>query len=71
MDSRTNCSVCLENEIILTYLLINQFAISSSFFFRFKFLLPDFNNDELIHLMPFDELSKMALNDIEFDYSQV
>jgi len=38
--------------------------------FRYKFLLPDLNNDEL-RLIPFDELSKMALHDIDFDKSQV
>lgn len=42
----------------------------SVFFFRYKFLLPDFNNNEL-SLIPFDELSKMALHDIEFEKSQV
>lgn len=38
--------------------------------FRYKFLLPELNNDEL-NLISFDELSKMSLQDIDFDYTQV
>lgn len=36
---------------------------------QYTFLLPDFKNDELL-LIPFDELSKNALYDIDFDISQ-
>ncbi|KAF0770310.1 Uncharacterized protein FWK35_00000802 [Aphis craccivora] len=36
---------------------------------QYTFLLPDFNNDELL-LIPFDELSKNALYDIDFDIAQ-
>ncbi|VVC44291.1 Hypothetical protein CINCED_3A001515 [Cinara cedri] len=37
---------------------------------QYKFLLPDFNNNELIRLIPYNELSKMILSNIEFDYPQ-
>uniref|UniRef100_A0A2S2NSI1 Otoancorin n=1 Tax=Schizaphis graminum TaxID=13262 RepID=A0A2S2NSI1_SCHGA len=36
---------------------------------QYTFLLPDFNNNELF-LIPFDELSKNALYDVDFDISQ-
>ncbi|XP_025197043.1 uncharacterized protein LOC112595869 [Melanaphis sacchari] len=36
---------------------------------QYTFLLPDFNNNELF-LIPFDELSKNALYDIDFDIAQ-
>jgi len=38
--------------------------------FRYTFLLPDFNNNELL-LIPFDEFSKNALYDVDFDIPQV
>lgn len=48
----------------------NTFYLYFFVLFRYTFLLPDFNNDELL-LIPFDELSKNALYDIDFDISQV